>query len=104
MSVFLDDEVVRDGDPEYLRDLYAQVRESSEFEEVTLEIRSVPPTAEGARFVQQFLGRGPGPADWPAFPRHERMMRKKARVMLHWAPKTGADVVVADKPHGERGP
>ena len=94
VSVLLHDEIAQGGDPDYLRQLYAQVRQSSEFEEVGVEIRSVPSTPEGERFLEQFLGRSG--AHRPAFPLRERMMRKKARIMLHWARKTGADVAMAD--------
>jgi hypothetical protein len=99
VSVFLADEVVEGADPDYLQDLYATLCQSSEFDEVTVEIRAVPDTPEGRKFLAQFLG--PRAAaqitSFAGLPTQQRMMRKKARVLLHWADKVGADAALIEK-------
>ena len=97
VSVFLRDEIVSSAEQEYLTQLYQQFPESPEFQSVTVTVVSLPDTVSGKHFADQFLGeadvivhgsRGPS--------RCENMMRKKARIMTHWAQKIGAEIVVAD--------
>jgi hypothetical protein len=98
VSVFLNDDVVSSGGFYYLTELYGQLRYSPEFEMVDVRIAAVPETDVGQRFVEQFLGgvaaaslRGTGVEVYQG-----TMMRKKARIMAHWAKKIGAEVQVAD--------
>jgi hypothetical protein len=87
ISVFLDDEVFECASPDYLRQLYAELMQSTEFEPVALRVESIPSSEQGAAFVQQFLGLDDawrvGPIQAP---------RKKARIMSHWASKIGGRV------------
>jgi hypothetical protein len=98
ISVFLKDEIAFPGDREYLSQLFQQVESSPEFESVTVTLRSLPDSASSRLFLDQFLG----PADATSallagHLRRERMMRKKARIMEHWAKKIGAEVAIADQ-------
>ena len=97
ISVFLRDEVVLSATADYLNQLYAQFRHSQEFEEVTVHIASVPGTDQGKRFGKQFLGNMAGsPEDTLRnYPLETQIMRKKARIMVHWARKIGAKVAIA---------
>ena len=99
VSVFLRDDVVVSAEYSYLGELYRQFQKSPEFETVKVKVTSVPNTVTGEHFVDQFLGG----AD--IIPRlvaaglrscEENMMRKKARIMAHWAEKVGAKVVIGD--------
>ena len=83
----------------YLAQLYQQFLQSPEFENVNVIVASVPPTALGEQFIDQFLG------ETDIIPRlviagmhscRESMMRKKARIMAHWAEKIGAKIVIAE--------
>jgi len=98
ISVFLRDEVVAKGLDDYLRNLYVDLRHSHEFEAVTVRLRSVPDNEDGDRFLDQFLGidRKDLTTGSTAIPLRTKVARKKARIMLHWAVKTGAVVVVDD--------
>jgi hypothetical protein len=103
ISVFLKDEIAFPGDREYLSQLFQQVEDSPEFESVTVTLRSLPDSVLSGHFLDQFLG----PVDATSallagHLRRERMMRKKARIMEHWAKKIGAEVVVADNSPSER--
>ena len=99
VSVFLRTEVVSSAEQWYLAQLYQQFQRSPEFACVKVTVVSVPQTALGEQFVDQFLG------GTDVMPRvvvaslrshEETMMRKKARIMAHWAEKIGAVVAVAD--------
>jgi len=99
ISVFLRTEVVSSAEQWYLAQLYQQFRRSPEFERVTVTIASVPQTALGEQFVDQFLGGAdivPRLVSAGLHSYRESMMRKKARIMAHWAQKIRAEVVVAD--------
>jgi hypothetical protein len=98
ISVFLRDEIVFPGERQYLSELYQQVESSPEFESVTVTLGSLPDSVSSRRFLDQFLG----PADAASallagHLRGERMMRKKARILQHWAKKTGAEITIADQ-------
>ncbi|HTQ39204.1 MAG TPA: hypothetical protein VMJ32_09245 [Pirellulales bacterium] len=84
ISIFLDDNIVRDGECEYLDDLYRNVRKSTEFEPVNIELRSIPNNESGKRFLRQFFGQVLG------VPPKHTVTRKKARIMVHWGNKLGA--------------
>lgn len=97
VSVFLRDEVILSAWGDYLPKLYAQVQSSSEFEDVVVTVGSIPSTEEGRRVVDQFFG---GVEQFSLDPLtgysyRGIMMRKKARIMAHWARKIGAEVTIA---------
>ncbi len=87
VSVFIKDTVMSNADPAYLVELYQTLTRSSEFEPVSLIVRSVPQAETGDAFVRQFLSDDPfrGPQSIVA-------THKKARIMRHWANKIGAVV------------
>jgi hypothetical protein len=89
VSVFIVDQVVAEAPADYLADVYSKLLRSEEFQWVCVRIESIPTDAPGREFCDRFLaGRRTGwPADMP-------LMRKKARIMLHWAAKIGVQVVV----------
>lgn len=89
VTAFVRDAVICDSDCDYLRQLYGQVMGSPEFASVLVELLSVPVTDDGRRFCWQFLGLAT-----PAVPATFRVFRKKARLMEHWAKKTGVVVRV----------
>lgn len=91
ISVFVKDEVVETASQEYLRQLYAQLLQSSEFELVSLRIESIPGTDLGQHFVEQFLGND---NSWRS--QVLRVARKKARIMAHWAQEIGGRVTCPD--------
>jgi hypothetical protein len=98
ISVFLSDEVISSAGSYYLTELYGQLRYSPEFETVDVQIAAVPDTELGNRFAEQFFG---GVAAASLFGKNGEayqgtMMRKKARIMAHWAKKIGAQVQVAN--------
>ena len=61
---------------------------SLEFEPVTVRLIAIPSNAPGRRFSRQFLGVAIGVAT----PSEIEVHRKKARLMMHWATKCGADL------------
>lgn len=93
ISVFLRDEIVFPGDRPYLTELYQQVESSPEFKTVTVTLGSFPDSAPSRQFLDQFLGPGDVTSALLAgHLRRESMMRKKARILEHWAEKIGAKV------------
>lgn len=76
----------------YLQSLFSKVLESPEFRPTKIDVRSVPATEPGQRFVDRFFG--------GALPRQRSEAShslfwvpfKKARIMKHWAERVGADV------------
>jgi hypothetical protein len=96
ISVFLRDDIVSSGDRHYLNQLYRQFPESPEFKNVAVKVISLPDTVLAQHFVDQFLGEPNGVVIAGAPSHCESMMRKKARIMAHWAQKIGAEVVIAD--------
>jgi hypothetical protein len=99
ISIFLRNEIVSSAEPHYLAQLYQQFRHSHEFEDVKVTIASVPETAMGERFVDQFLGGAdiiPRLVTRGLHSYWGSMMRKKARIMSHWAQKIGVEIAVAD--------
>ncbi len=87
VSVFLADAVLSNADPGYLAELYGSLMHADEFDKVSIRLVSVPPHPKARAFVQQFIGN-----HVPALPFEMPAMRKKARVMIHWAKKIGAEV------------
>lgn len=95
VSVFLPSHVLAGALPAYLRDLYARLARSPEFETVPVRMENVPSTEAGLRFLDQFLGWGADEANRRAPVAHLSAMRKKARIMAHWARRVGARVITA---------
>ena len=98
ISVFIRDEVVSEGLDEYLRNLYDDLRHSHEFEVVTFDISTLPNSADGDRFLDQFMGIDANELAHRmiATPLRTRLARKKARIMAHWAEKIGVAVAFYD--------
>lgn len=93
ISVLIPSEVFVGAEPAYLEDLFAKLRQSDEFQEVTLRLDSVPLGEDGMRFMDQFLGLGAVETRAQQFPSVLRMFYKKARIMTHWGNKIGAEIV-----------
>jgi hypothetical protein len=87
ISIFLSDHIVTNGDSVYLASLYRDMVRADEFEIVTVRVVSVPDGATGRSFTDQFIA-----PDLRAFPCEFTSLRKKARIMTHWAKKIGATV------------
>ena len=84
VSVFIEDDVMMGASQEYLGKVYEQLLKSDEFSEVRVRIESLPPDEHGDKFVDQFLG-----ADFSQYPADFTALRKKARIMHHWATMIG---------------
>ena len=91
ISVFINDRVLDTASQEYLRQLYSQLLQSSEFELISLRIESIPSTKHSADFIDQFLGDDKA---WQS--QVLTLPRKKARIMEHWANKIGGCVSWSD--------
>ncbi len=83
VSAFFPDEVVYDANAGYLHELSEAVIRSAEFEPVTVRLVAILPSEKGRQFSWQFLGVAVGIAT----PSEIQVHRKKARLMMHWAPK-----------------
>ncbi len=94
-AVFIRDEVVAENDHAYLSELYQELASSDEFRNVGIEVRDVPQSDQGKRFVLQFLGGHERSLELARLPLHLQVMRKKARIMCYWGKKIGADVRMA---------
>lgn len=91
ISVFLRDDVVRLGNPSYLRELFDNLRAGEEFAPVTAQLTSIPADEHGRRFLLQFFGQFLG------LDTTHTVTRKKARIMAHWAAKLGATIEFNDR-------
>lgn len=89
VSAIIADEVVAEAPAEYLADLYARLRRSEEFENVWVRIDRIPSDRAGYEFCGRFLN-----GQQPAVPATVALMRKKARIMAHWASRMGGHVEV----------
>jgi hypothetical protein len=89
VSVFLADDILTHAARNYLPDLYEQLLKSPEFEPVSVLVESVPANPRGEKFLGQFLDRTEC-----AFPIKLQTLRKKARIMEHWAAKIGGRVTI----------
>ena len=101
ISVIMPSEVVANAEPTYLKDLYARLRQSDEFQKVTLRLESLPWGEDAIRFLGQFLGLAEVEAKAQQFPVDLRMFHKKARIMAHWGDRIGAEVRVTVSPRDE---
>jgi hypothetical protein len=88
VSAFVDDNIVCDGYTSIVEELSAIVTNSAEFSPVTVRVDSIPHTEWGRRFSWQFLGFAVGVAT----PVEMTVHRKKARLMMHWAPQCGVQM------------
>jgi hypothetical protein len=88
ISVFIDDTVFLTASGSYLNELFRQLRASPEFESVSIRLEQVPAGSRGMKFIQQFLGTP------PRLPFKQVVVRKKARIMKHWADKIGAVLLI----------
>jgi hypothetical protein len=84
VSVIIADEVVAEAPADYLADLYAKLRKIDEFELVIARIDFLPNSPSGQEFCNRFLGGRKPPPSLPI-----ELMRKKARIMQHWATRIG---------------
>jgi hypothetical protein len=89
VSIFLSDDVVENAEPEYLVSLYRGVAHADEFQIVSIRVHSIPDDDDGLAFAEQFIG-----LPVPQLPLEIVAMRKKLRIMIHWANKIGAHVEV----------
>ena len=98
VSVFLRDGVVWSAKGDYLARLYPQFELSPEFEDVSINVHSIPHSERGERIVRQFFGGMVADSDQvhTDYSFHGKMMRKKARIMAYWAKKLGAQVTISD--------
>jgi hypothetical protein len=87
VSIFLSDDVVENAEPNYLASLYRGVAQADEFQTLSIRVQSIPDDDNGYAFAEQFIGPSP-----PHLPLEMIAMRKKARIMTHWANKIGAIV------------
>jgi hypothetical protein len=100
ISVFLRDPVVSSSPGAYLARLYARFQSSPEFDDVFVNATSIPRTDQGQRFVDQFFGglQHVGSDDPSGYAYAGIMMRKKARILAHWAKKIGAEATIENPP------
>jgi len=91
IAVFIADRVAWGADRDYLDHLFAQLRDSPEFELVETRIELVPETSKGRKFSDQFFG---DDQRWRTEP--IRVSRKKARMIEHWTAKIGGKARVID--------
>lgn len=89
ISAFLSDEVVDNASESYLAELYENVCRSSEFERIPVRIDSLPVDEKGKEFMIRFIG-----AVDCHFPLKLTAMKKKARIMEHWAVKIGGQITL----------
>jgi len=90
VSIFLSDDVVANAEPDYLASLYRSVAHAAEFQALSVRVHSIPNDEDGLAFAEQFIG-----PSLPLLPFEMIAMRKKARIMTHWANKIGAKVEAA---------
>lgn len=88
VSGFVDDNLVENDDATLADDLTSIVMNCEEFSLVSLRVNHIPPTELGRRFAWQFLGYAIGVST----PLELNVYYKKARLMLHWAPRCGVDL------------
>jgi hypothetical protein len=87
ISAFVRDEVVNAAATETLRQLHKEILSSPEFEQVSVQIESIPESADGRQFRERFFG-----ATIVRTPSKVKVFRKKARLIELWAKRIGATV------------
>ena len=101
IAVFLASEVVTGAEPSYMKELFAALRQSDEFRDVSVSLEDVPKNEEGSRFLNQFLGLAEADVETRQFPLNLKALYKKARIMSHWAGRIGAKVSVTVDPEAK---
>ena len=98
ISIFLRDDIVQTASPSYLTQICYTTRCSTEFKRIEVNVSCVPANDLGKRFIEQFIS-VPEILLNISHPGNYKMtvMRKKARIMAHWAKNIGAEVTIADE-------
>ena len=91
IGIFVRSEVLRQSERGYTQALFGRILQSAEFKPVKIKVVEVPETESGQKFVDQFLG-PIIPRRKPAYPLSVEVPFKKARIMMHWATRVGAQV------------
>jgi hypothetical protein len=92
VSAFVRDDVICNATRKELQQLSQEITSSSEFSPVELTILTMPNTDQARRFCWQFLGLAAG----VKIPSTRKVFRKKARLMCHWAERSGIETSVED--------
>ncbi len=91
IGVFVRTEVLGESEKGYIQALFGKILQSTEFKPVKVKVVDVPETEPGQKFVDQFLGMAIL-RQRPVFPLSVEVPFKKARIMMHWATRVGAQV------------
>ena len=91
IGVFVRSEVLRQSEMGYSHALFGKTLQSAEFKPVKIRVVEVPETESGQKFVDQFLG-PTIPRRKPAYPLSVELPFKKARIIMRWATRVGAQV------------
>jgi hypothetical protein len=92
VSVLIADEVVAEAPVGYMAEHYTKLRKSDEFKLVDFRIDSVPDNPSGQQFYDRSLS-GRKPISSSII----KLMRKKARIMQHWAIKIGCRISIVSE-------
>ena len=93
IAAFVRSEVLLDREQrEYLETVYQRVLRSPEFRPTRIDIREVPATEGGEKFMDQFIGKAVAEEQRPLDEFSLLVPYKKARLMKHWAARVGAQV------------
>jgi hypothetical protein len=98
VSIFVKTEVISSATGSYLSRLYSQIQSSTEFEEVIIDVHSIPNNEQGKRLLHQFFGDHEEIScdANKGYSLKKIIMRKKARILEHWARKIGAEALIED--------
>lgn len=88
ITAFVRDEVVNVAAAETFWQLHKEILSSPEFEQVSVQIESIPESVDGRKFRERFFG-----ATVVRTPARVKVFRKKARLMELWATRIGATVI-----------
>ena len=91
IGVFVRSEVLGQSEKGYIQALFGIILQSPEFKPVKVKVVEVPETESGQKFVDQFLGMTILRQKL-VFPLSVEVPFKKARIMMHWATRVGAQV------------
>ena len=91
IGVFIRSEVLGQSGKGYIQALFGKILQSAEFKPVKVKVVEVPETESGQKFVDQFLGMTILRQKL-VFPLSVEVPFKKARIMMHWATRVGAQV------------
>jgi len=91
IAAFVRSEVLLDQEQQdYLQTVFQRVLLSPEFRPTRIEVREVPDTEAGKKFMEQFIGVAAMEANRPLDEFSLLVPYKKARLMKHWAVRVGA--------------